>query len=555
MSRLYLAIFAVLMLLLAVPSGFGQAETSELELAALDFSEAAVSLAGPRAFYIRKIQTAEGRFSVRLASSEGETWRVVEVYPESQNILPNDVILDVATLEVENDATLRIDGVFVEDDVYSIRLREADGGYALVDGIQSGTLAAVDEERAQPLIDLVVEEVVSTELADARARIEELRAERDQAAEQAERLSAENMGLVERNEALTRQVRELKAENSRLKSDIAELREELKTARVDAGAEPASGAVDQTLSEAQSLERAAAEIDESLQQIDQAIQRLGSTVTANHRELLEEIEDAQSALVGRLEGVTDGDVRTDAPHAPDGDTGGRIDELQRRVADLQERQEVVREELLQEVAEGQYVTLLSEDLTSSVLEGFDGGEGQIGSWGLNEGTLRQRDPKQYFAKYLIDVPQTAQRTLYRFSTRSLDDGWVGVGLHIFVSSVDKRGYGLGDSLLIWFTRDPSVYGTNNTFLQVYRSSDDVNMGRVAGAMISEPIAESLQASVLYEPETGYLTIAVNGEDKIRYRAWFDINRGVQIAFRSLGRALFSDFSVQTLPEATSSLGD
>ena len=524
---------------------------SEEELAAVDFSDAAVSLAGPRAFYIRNIQTDEGRVSLRLASSDGEIWRVVEVYPESRNVLPNDVILDVATLKAENDHTLKIDGVFVEDDVYSIRLRQADGGYALVDGVRSGTLAAVDAERAQPLIDLAVEEVVSTELVDARARIEELRAERDQAEEKAGRLSAENMGLVERNEALTRQVRELKTENERLKSDIAELRDELKTARADGGGDgggdaapdAAPDARDPSLAQARALERAAAEIDESLQQIDQAIQRLGSTVSANHRELLGEIEDAQSALATRLEGVSDGD------------TEGRIDELQRRVADLQERQELVREELLREVAGGSYVTLLSEDLTRSVLQGFDGGEGQIGSWALNEGTLRQLDPNQYFAKYLIDVPQTAQRTLYRFSTRSLDDGWVGVGLHIFVSSVDKRGYGLGDSLLIWFTRDPSVYGSNNTFLQVYRSSDDVNMGRVAGAMISEPIAESLQASVLYEPETGYLTIAVNGEDKIRYRAWFDINRGVQIAFRSLGRALFNDFSVRTLPEASASAGD
>jgi len=539
--------FAVLMLFLVLPIGFGQAEVSEEELAAVDFSDAAVSLAGPRAFYIRNIQTAEGRFSLRLASGDGEIWRVVEVYPESRNVLPNNVILDVATLKAENDHTLKIDGVFVEDDVYSIRIRQADGGYALVDGVRSGTLAAVDAERAQPLIDLAVEEIVSTELVDARARIEELRAERDQAEEKAGRLSAENMGLVERNEALTRQVRELKAENERLKSDIAELRDELKTARADGGGDgggdAASDARDPSLAQARALERAAAEIDESLQQIDQAIQRLGSTVSANHQELLGEIEDAQSALATRLEGVSDGD------------TEGRIDELQRRVADLQERQELVREELLREVAGGSYVTLLSEDLTRSVLQGFDGGEGQIGSWVLNEGTLRQRDPNQYFAKYLIDVPQTAQRTLYRFSTRSLDDGWVGVGLHIFVSSVDKRGYGLGDSLLIWFTRDPSVYGSNNTFLQVYRSSDDVNMGRVAGAMISEPIAESLQASVLYEPETGYLTIAVNGEDKIRYRAWFDINRGVQIAFRSLGRALFNDFSVRTLPEASASAGD
>jgi small-conductance mechanosensitive channel len=686
MSRLNAAIvmslglMSLVALLIPAPPAFAQSaggsasEGATPDLADLDFSNAAVSLAGPGSFYIRNIQTADGSYSIRLSAGDDEVWRVAEVYPESANLLPEDVVLDVATVEITEDNSIEIDGVFLEDDVYSVRLRPEDGGYALLDGVRSGTLADIDAERAEPLIDLVVEETVATRLTDARKRIEQLRAARDQAQEEVSRLSARNMGLIERNEELEAENRELGArnadlretrenlrdevktlrtENAALREDIASLNEELQAAqaaaeeahsaetevgggeaggpesrdaeaaRSDAGADAAliERIARQGAEELDGLARTADEIDAGLAEIAATLESLSGDVTANQAEVLEAIAEAQAALVARLAEAEESliaeipvpeaprpspapeerepgvsaeeladrvservdervaerlepleeelrSVRSELqearaelsqPEAPeaggDSPTARLTEDLRNRIAQLRDRQDRIRREVLDRVAGGRYVETVSAELSRNVTRGFSvseetaGSGTQLGSWVQEDGSLVQQDPEQYFAKYLLEVPQMPQRTLYRFTAESLDEGWVGLGLHIFVSNVDKRGYGLGDSLLIWFTRDPSVYGTENTFLQVYRSNDDVNMGRVAGAMIAEPIAEPLSASVLYEPDTGYLTVAVNGEDKIRYRAWFDIDRGVQVALRSLGRSRFREFSVSTEPRA------
>jgi hypothetical protein len=170
---------------------------------------------------------------------------------------------------------------------------------------------------------------------------------------------------------------------------------------------------------------------------------------------------------------------------------------------------------------------------------------QLGDWRLSGRTAVQTDPEQYFAKLMLPAPQRTRPTLYRFSARSLDEGWVGLGLHLFVEETGKRGYGLGRSLLVWFTRDPEVYRNRLTYLQVYRSDDDVNMARVADAVIEEPIAEELDIEVLFEPQNNYITVAVNGRDKLRYRTWFGIDEGTTVALRTLGRAEFRDLSVRT----------
>ena len=573
-----LAAALVLTPALPLPAQDGAADPlpSGLSTEDLSFDEAAISLAGPQSFYIRNIDTPEGRFAVRLSADGGAgssagsagagdpavaVWQVVEVYPEERNILPRDVVLDTASLQTREDGTLRIDGVFLGDSVYRIDLRAATEGFRLIDGLRAGTLAAVDSDRAEPLIDLIVEDVAAEELAEAQRRIEELRAERDDALEKAQRLSARNMGLLEEvaaleeeNSALTaardslrREVETLQQENRDLRERIAALSsgdgagdgqppagdsrptapddqppagDSRPTAPAgdtpDRDEEPSGGDGTEPPSR-EELRRLAAEAEElntRLAEILDSLESLGGDLSAGQEELLAEIEALRS-----------------------------------RAGTLQSEQDTLRETLLEEIARGRYVALRAQDLSRELSAGFDRGAGQIGVWRRSGNTLRQRDSEQYFAKYLLPLPQSSQETLYELRARSLDDGWVGLGLHIYVSNVDKRGYGLGDSLLIWFTRDPSVYGTRNTFLQVYRSSDDVNMGRVAGAMISEPIAEPLDIDILYEPARGYITVAVNGEDKIRYRAWFDITRGAEIAFRSLGRAEFSEFRVRTLRDS------
>ncbi|MFP4483968.1 MAG: hypothetical protein ACLFO1_03850, partial [Spirochaetaceae bacterium] len=436
MARVHGAFVLVLILVSAVFAG-----AQSPELSGVDFSDASVSLAGPRAFYLRNIATPEGRYAVRLASDGGDTWTVVEVYPEEDNILPQEVILDVATVQVTDDNAIEIDGVFLEDDVYSVRLRPVEDGYALVDGIRNGTLTDIDAERAEPLIDLVVEQVVATELEDARRRIEELRAARDEAQAKVHRLSAQNMGLIERNEdleaenaslketrdSLRRQVRELKAENDELRDDIADLQRELERAAAEedtSGEDRRTGAdaaredgtatdrdavvagvdaaeVEAALAEIRTLAEAAKSIDEGLSGMDQAIRSLSDRASSGQQELLDAIESAQEGIAREIDravaaaraaaapaaaaDTTDDrdaadedraaadtardaaeDDREERPadRGTDAETEQTIRELRRRVADLQERRETVREEVLSQVIGGGYVDLMSEGLTT-----------------------------------------------------------------------------------------------------------------------------------------------------------------------------------------------
>ena len=66
-----------------------------------------------------------------------------------------------------------------------------------------------------------------------------------------------------------------------------------------------------------------------------------------------------------------------------------------------------------------------------------------------------------FGKLLLPAEQKDSPVLYSFKAKSTDppNEWVGFGLHIYVDNVEKRGYGLGDSLLVWLTRDQEVYKT------------------------------------------------------------------------------------------------
>ncbi len=205
--------------------------------------------------------------------------------------------------------------------------------------------------------------------------------------------------------------------------------------------------------------------------------------------------------------------------------------------------------ILQQILSNGLVALMRERMTDTVRSGFAGSEPDLGDWSVTGSRAVQADSDAFFAKLAVPAVQSDKPVLYSFRVRTLDpEGWVGVGLHFFVSDVDKRrGYGMGKSLLVWLTRDPDVYKTQFTYLQLYRSDDDINMGRVLDSIIEEPISEFLEVEILYEPDNQYLTVAIGGEDKIRYRTWFGIDSGVEVAFRSLGAAEFTDFRIRTEP--------
>ncbi len=233
----------------------------------------------------------------------------------------------------------------------------------------------------------------------------------------------------------------------------------------------------------------------------------------------------------------------------------RLARVQAELADLLAENEALRREqqrleerVLEEILDNGFVRIMRERLSRELASGFSAAEPDTGAWSVRGPVARQTEENAYFAKLAMPVEQSKQPVLYSFRVRALDDGWVGVGLHLFVDGVERRrGYGMGSSLLVWFTRDPQERRTETTFVQLYRSDDDVDMARVLDAAIPQPIDRFMDVDVLYEPASQYVTIAVDGTDRVRYRAWFGIDAGVEIALRALGRAEFRDFEVRTTP--------
>jgi cell division protein FtsB len=263
-----------------------------------------------------------------------------------------------------------------------------------------------------------------------------------------------------------------------------------------------------------------------------------------------------SAQPGELAGGTTGRAAAESALA-DAESAADAAGLTAQLADLTRQNEALRREvhamesrILADILDNGLVAMMREQLTVSIQDGLSGALPDVGDWSVSGDRALQADSDAYFAKLALPVPQGNEPTLYSFQVRSLDpSGWVGVGLHFNVRDVEKRrGYGMGKSLLVWLTRDPDVYKNQLTYLQLYRSDDDINMGRVLDAVIEEPISRFVTVEVLYEPDREYITVAIDGEDKIRYRTWFGIYNGIEVALRSLGAAEFTDFRINRAPE-------
>ena len=183
-----------------------------------------------------------------------------------------------------------------------------------------------------------------------------------------------------------------------------------------------------------------------------------------------------------------------------------------------------------------------------LLEGFQQGAPLMGSWHVEENLAQQNDDNQYFAELVFPVVQQEKPTLFSFRARAVGNSWVGFGMHLFVSENEwKKGYGLGSSLLIWFTRDEETYGEEYTHLQIYRSSNAVWMEQLLDSQIAEKISEFMDIKILYHPELNYIVVSVNDEEKLRYRTWFRLDSGMEISLRTLKSGIsFKDLAVRTV---------
>lgn len=480
------------------------------QLSEIEFSDAHIGVAGPRSFYVRGLEADGERFSVLVTPSDSGAWEVERVVEEAENLVPRRTILDLATVRRVDDRTLEIDGVVVGDRVYSGRLQIGpDLTVRPLDGVAAGDADAVNAQRAEGL---------------AAAGIG--------FGPEIDRLERENDRLQDENDRLSTIVSELRAENEYLRGEVARL-----LTRVDEleAASPAAG----DAARGPATDGGSAELAEEAKRITSRIEELSAQLAEVEDRLAERIDSVAGA-----EGGADGDGAPAAGRGPE-DLRRRVAELELRNAELQAEKLALQDRILDRIADGGFVEMMAPRLRTTLLEDLSSARVQLGDWRLSGRSAVQTDPDQYFAKLMLPAPQRTRPTLYSFSARALDEGWVGLGLHIFVEETGKTGYGLGRSLLVWFTRDPDVYKNRLTYLQVYRSDDDVNMARVADALIEEPISGELDIEVLFEPENNYITIAVNGRDKLRYRTWFGIDEGTGVALRTLGRAEFRNLSVRT----------
>jgi cell division protein FtsB len=183
----------------------------------------------------------------------------------------------------------------------------------------------------------------------------------------------------------------------------------------------------------------------------------------------------------------------------------------------------------------------------TLVSGFSQGKAETGTWKMFQGVLSQEDATQFFAKYSIPLKQVTEVTKFSFSARATGKNWTGLGLHFFSKdSSDKTGYGLGKSLLVWLTHDPKVYRTDCAMLQLYLSNNAIDMERVLDAAIPETIFDWLKVDIIYDPFNETISLMVNDVEKVRYKTWFGVDAGMEIAFRTLGEGVeFKDFTVQT----------
>lgn len=188
----------------------------------------------------------------------------------------------------------------------------------------------------------------------------------------------------------------------------------------------------------------------------------------------------------------------------------------------------------------------ASDYPNVIVNGFAGGNGALGTWVVANNTLQQQNAGMHFAKYTANVPQQNLQYFYQFSGSATGSGWRGYGVHFLASgSKSADGYGYGSSYLVWVTRDPSNLQTGGTFVQLYRSYDDVHMVQVASKEIPGSIDQENTIGVAVDRAANTITVLANGNEIFRYRSVDNINSGNGIALRALGTVTFTQAQIRT----------
>jgi cell division protein FtsB len=158
-----------------------------------------------------------------------------------------------------------------------------------------------------------------------------------------------------------------------------------------------------------------------------------------------------------------------------------------------------------------------------------------GSWSLTDRGLTQSNAQALFGKYVGSYSPQGAELVYGISGRANGEGWRGFGLHFQASGSENQDrYGFGESYLVWVTRDPLNLGTDQTFIQLYKSFDDVRMIQLASRAIDDDIADGVDVSVLVERRAGSIYVINDGEVALQYTDDAFYSNATQVAVRALG---------------------
>ena len=169
---------------------------------------------------------------------------------------------------------------------------------------------------------------------------------------------------------------------------------------------------------------------------------------------------------------------------------------------------------------------------------------ETGDWEITTNGLSQDDESQYFAKYVIPAPQDGTNLIYAFSGKAGTEGWKGFGIHILASgSKTAKGYGYGESYLIWVTKDPEHTNSNSTFVQLYKSYSDSSMEQLVSKKIVGDISDTVDIKILVNHNLKTIVVTANGIPAISFTDKNLINSGNEIVIRALNKAVFTDGGV------------
>ena len=188
----------------------------------------------------------------------------------------------------------------------------------------------------------------------------------------------------------------------------------------------------------------------------------------------------------------------------------------------------------------------STRLTRVLLSGFGSGSALTGAWERSTSSASQTDQKRLNAKLTIPLVQNSDELLYSFRGSASGSGWLGFGLHFLASgSLSRDSYGFGQSYLVWLTRDPAHYQNPQTYVQLYKSFDDVRMVELASKAVDASIDAGSEISVHVNRSSRVVTVILGGEPVVSYHDPNMIQRGDQAAMRALGAAVVRNLEVRS----------